>query len=39
MMVENLFKDSFGMTLTTFESQNVKKEPIKNYKINLAEID
>lgn len=38
-MVESLFKDSFGMTLTSFENQNAKKEPVKNYKINLAEID
>lgn len=38
-MVENLFKDSFGMTLNSFENQNVKVETAKNYRINLSNID
>jgi hypothetical protein len=24
LLIENLFKDSFGLTLTAFENQNVK---------------
>lgn len=39
MLVENLFKESFGMSLNAFQNQNISNPPPKNYKIDLANID
>lgn len=39
MMVQNIFQEAFGVTLGTFKTLNVKTEPVKNFKINLDNID
>jgi hypothetical protein len=39
LIVENLFKDAFGVSLNAFENQNMKPEIPKCSKINLSVIE
>lgn len=38
-MVENIFKETFNVPISTFETQNLKHENPRSVKINLNDID